>query len=61
VDGWRRCAAAALHGRVVIRAVVFQAGSYEACDSLSALFFDFEDTNTPWQLRADAGSALLAA
>lgn len=61
LDGFHRLCAAALRGRAALRAVVFEAGSYGAADRLSELFFSFEDTGAPWQQRAEAGAAVLAA
>ena len=61
LDGFHRLCAAALRGRAALRAVVFEADSYAAADRLSELLFSFEDTGAPWQQRAEAGAALLAA
>ena len=61
LDGFHRLAAAALRGRAALRAVVFEAGSYDTADRLSELLFSYEGTDAPWQQRAEAGAALLAA
>lgn len=48
LDGWQRCAAAAILNHKTISAVIFNVTSHEEEDLISDLAFEFSEAGMPW-------------